>query len=320
MRPYKLKKCKRVHGLHFAPGGQRLLAVGGEEARMVDGAVWLDLATGENVARIDQFAQCYAVPADASRFVLGGATQGRNWGGIATVQWTATTGPVEWRGFQTDTRNVPPSFRDVSGLAFDPTAARLAIAHAARGGSRSRPPATRAISIVDRDSGEAVARFPTAEEACVMAFNAAGTRLATTGGIDGDTRATVYDLTVKEVVFRFAPPATVTRCVLFLPGDRLVVANGRNVYVLPMRGGEPQLTLSGHPKQVNAVAVAPDGRRLLTASHDGSIRTWDAGTGTPGPAFDWGIGPVTALAFAPDGLTCAAAGLNGKIVVWDADG
>ena len=70
---------------------------------------------------------------------------------------------------------------------------------------------------------------------------------------------------------------------------------------------------------MNAVALTPDGRRLLTASHDGSIRTWDANTGEAGAAFDWKIGAITALAFAPGRLTCAAAGAKGEVVVWDVD-
>ena len=168
-------------------------------------------------------------------------------------------------------------------------------------------------------TGEAVAQLPTGFEACVLNFKADGSRLAATGGVDGDTRVVVFDVAAKRECLTFGPPATVTRCVLFLPDGRLAVANGRNVYLLPAAGGPTEL-LGEHPKQVNAVAVTPDGRRLLTASHDGSIRTWDAATGASGPSFDWEIGPVTALAFSPDGLTCAAAGLNGNVVVWDADG
>ena len=152
-----------------------------------------------------------------------------------------------------------------------------------------------------------------------MAFSADGTRLAVAGGMDADPVTHCYALATGEALHTFVPPGTVTRGVRFLPDGRLAVANGRTVYVLPADGGEPLFTLAGHPKQVNAVALTPDGRRLLSASHDGAIRTWDAGTGEPGPAFDWGIGPVTAVAFAPDGLTCAAAGLNGKVVVWDVD-
>src|SRR6266508_3753728 len=73
MRQYRLTKCKRIHGVHFAPDGKRLLAVGGAEVRTVESAVWLDLATGENVGRIDQVANCYAVDPRLTRYALGGA-------------------------------------------------------------------------------------------------------------------------------------------------------------------------------------------------------------------------------------------------------
>jgi WD40 repeat protein len=58
---------------------------------------------------------------------------------------------------------------------------------------------------------------------------------------------------------------------------------------------------------------------MLSASHDGAIRMWDAATGGGVAAFDWTIGPVTAVAFAPDGLTAAAAGEKGQVVTWDTD-
>ncbi len=318
MRAYKLKKLKRVHGLHFTPGGARLLAAGGAEVRMVDSGVWLDLATGANVGRADQFSQCYAVTPDLSRFAVGGANNWRD--GLAAVQWVEGPG-AEWKQFTWPKRSLPPSYRNVCGLAYHPTAPRLAVAHARGGGRRADPNRfTWKLTMVDRDTGEAHTELPAAFEACVMNFNADGSRLAITGGIDGDTRVTVFDVPAARELFTFEPPATVTRCALFLPDLRLVVANGRYVYVLPANGGDPLLTLSGHPKQVNAAVVSPDGHRLLTASHDGSIRTWDANTGAAGAAFDWKIGPITALAFAPDGLTCAAAGLNGNVVVWDVDG
>jgi hypothetical protein len=337
VRAYKLKKCKRVHGLHFAPDGSRLLAVGGAEVRMVDVAVWLDLTTGENVGRIECLANCYAVDPQLTRYAVGGANTYDQWldpepEAVASVQWTAPVVDVEWETFRPRAGKAPPRFAGVAGLAFDPTGTRLAVTHSrrARQAAGVRPVAggARSVSsefvftttVVEADTGKALARLPVETEACVMAFNADGTRLAATGGVDGDTRAFVYDLATEQELFVVAPAATVTRCVRFLPDDRLVVANGRYVYVVPPDGGDPQFVLSGHPKQVNAVAVTPDGRRILTAAHDGSIRTWDADTGAPGPAFDWGVGAVTAVAFAPDGLTCAAAGLNGKVVVWDVDG
>lgn len=322
MRAYKLKKCKRVHGVHFTPDGSRLLAVGGEEVRMVDGAVWLDLASGENIDRIDQFAECYAVDPVLTGYVLGGASRGRGWGGIAPIQWCPPD-PVEQRQWQAFPEQLG---YQVTGMAYDRGGTRLAVAaekelRLRRGEAERRWSYVLNVHQFDPIVHLALVSLP--EAARVIAFNADATRIAVTGGVDGDTAAAVYDITprhaVTEPLFRFEPAGTVTRAVLFTPDDRLIVANGRYVYVLPPDKSEPLFTLAGHPKQVNAVALTPDGRRLLTASHDGTIRVWDAATGTGITSFDWKIGPVTAVAFAPDGLTCAAAGLNGKIVVWDVD-
>jgi sugar lactone lactonase YvrE len=315
MRQYKLKKCKRVHGLHFTPDGARLFAVGGEEVRMVDCAVWLDLSTGENADRIDLFAQCYAVDPGQTRYVLGGANKwfGNRGKDTSPIQWRELPAGDVWRVFPSPARGA------VTGLAFDASGTRLAFAteREMRHGDVRTWEFRLRVARFDTPDNPAV--LPLSDIAQVIAFNADATRIAVTGGMDADTRAVVYDLSAQRELFRFDPPGTVSRCVRFLPDNRLVVANGKYVYVLPPEGGEPLFTLAGHPKQVNAVALTPDGQRLLTASHDGSIRTWDASTGDPGPAFDWGIGAVTAVAFAPDGLTCAAAGLNGKVVVWDVE-
>ena len=62
-----------------------------------------------------------------------------------------------------------------------------------------------------------------------------------------------------------------------------------------------------------------DGRRLVTASHDETVRVWDVAARNEVKVYDWKIGLVSALAIAPDGLTCAAGGTRGRIVVWDAE-
>jgi WD40 repeat protein len=320
VRTLKLKKMKRVHGLHFAPDGQRLLAVGGEEGRSVGySAVWLDLVTGEDVGRIHNNAYCYAIDSALTRYVLGGT---HGWYGSGPVQCLFQTTAGKWKVFPDALGGVPwvGKREDVSGLAFDATGERLAVAHSHASEIRSDPTGVVCeLSILRFEPPALLTRLTLSESPGVIAFNVGATRVALTGGVDRGAAVEVYTLATRVRSIRFNPPATVTRCVLFLPDNRLVVANGRAVYVLPPDRPEPLFTLEGHPKQVNAVALTPDGRRILTASHDGSIRAWNSDTGEPGPRFDWGVGPVTALAFAPDGLTCAAAGLNGKVVLWDVD-
>ena len=116
----------------------------------------------------------------------------------------------------------------------------------------------------------------------------------------------------------FNPPGTQTRQLVYAPsGDELTVVNGRNVYLVSGKTGALRLTLGGHPKQVNAVAISPDGQRLLSACHDKLVRVWDVKTGELIASYDWKIGAVTSLAFAPDGLTAAAGCEKGQVVVWD---
>jgi WD40 repeat protein len=318
MRTYKFKRLKRIHGLHFTANGTALLGVGGDEVRMVDSAVLLDLASGDNGARIDLFGNCYAVAPNTGDYVLGGAS---DWEPEvhAEIQWAAVAEPVQWKRMPWRKPNVS-RYNNIRGLAFDAEGEQLAIGHEVQLTRTIRADNfDQRVTVIDPRTGEHRVTFETNSWMAVMSFNATGTRLAATGGVEGDYLVTVYDLEQQEVLFTYEPPGTKTRSAQFLSDDRLVVANGRNLFILPATGGKPQFTLTGHPKQVNAIAITPDRTRVLSASHDGTIRTWNVNTGEPQTAFDWKIGPITAVAFAPDGLTCAAAGLKGQVVVWDVD-
>jgi WD40 repeat protein len=322
MRTYKLKKLKRIHGIHFTPDSTRLLALGGTEVRGVETAVWLDLASGENVDRMDEMSDCYTLDPAMSRIVLAGAHQ---WQGIAPIQWKELPAGDAWHPFPgtpKKAKSAIPTFQEITGIAFDAAGERLAVSHywrSRRAAQSDDSGYEHEVVILCFDPPQLLTRIWTPGSAQEIAFNADGTQIAFAGGVEGDPPVEVYDIATGKQLYQFEPPGTVTRCVLFTPDNRLIVANGRNVYVLPADKAETLFTLAGHPKQVNAVALTPDGKRILTASHDGTIRVWNADTGEALKAFDWQIGAITAVAFAPDGLTCAAVGLNGNVVVWDAD-
>lgn len=317
MRTFKLKKCKRIHGLHFAPDGGILLVVGAPQVDVVESATRIDLATGMTVSRIDQLAVAYAVAPDFSRLVLLGAHEYD--GGLAPIQWTSLPdGAGGWHPVPTKRGKVAtvPTSGDLYGIALDATGELLAIGH----DQASRGRGDLGLTVLRLGSGELVGHRSIPDLPGGIAFNRDATRLAVSGGPEGEPVVNVFDLPALTPRFSHTPPGTRTRCVLYLPNDRLVAANARNVYVYPPDEGEPQFVLGGHKGQVNAVASSPDGGRLLTASHDGAIRVWDVATGGEVAAYDWGIGPVTAAAFSPDGLIAAAAGEKGQVVIWDVDG
>ncbi len=77
------------------------------------------------------------------------------------------------------------------------------------------------------------------------------------------------------------------------------------------RTRQNQVTLQGHAKDVNGVAIAPDGKSFVSASDDGTARLWDLTTGEEkGTLLDTGGIPLRGAVYSADGSVLAVAGKN----------
>ena len=77
--------------------------------------------------------------------------------------------------------------------------------------------------------------------------------------------------------------------------------------------------LRGHGGPVRALAVSPDGKRLISASFDTTAITWSLASGTAEKVLRFHEGAVNAVAFLKDGRM-ATAGEDTRIAIWQPGG
>ena len=103
------------------------------------------------------------------------------------------------------------------------------------------------------------------------------------------------------------------RCFTLLPGNRAAVGTTYGLYLFDTRTGKQLRSFLGHTGAVWAVAPSPDGRFLLSASGDQTLRVWDPDRDEPLVSLffagdDW-------VAWTPEGYYAASPG-GEKLVGW----
>ena len=87
--------------------------------------------------------------------------------------------------------------------------------------------------------------------------------------------------------------------------------------VWDLASGAPVGALTGHSGPVSSVAVSPDGRRIISGSHDDAVRVWDLATGARVGALTGHSGTVSSVAVSPDGTRIISASHDTTVRVWD---
>src|SRR3990170_1404202 len=76
-------------------------------------------------------------------------------------------------------------------------------------------------------------------------------------------------------------------------------------------------TLQGHQRWVYSASFSPDGRRIVTASHDRTAKIWDTATGQLIRTLQGHRNVVCAASFSPDGQRVVTASRDGTAKIWD---
>jgi WD40 repeat protein/serine/threonine protein kinase len=213
-------------------------------------------------------------------------------------------------------------------VAFSPDGKRLATAMSgAQGVGQSggmRGPGVGGVKVWELESGKEVLSLK--GSAASLVFSPDGQRLASAGGdtSDGAPSVRVWDARTGQELFSLKSGDNWS--VAFSPdGQRLAGTSedGKTVKVWDAQTGKELLSFKGHTEAVVSVAFSPDGKRLASASHDKTVKLWDAEIrqepiklsleGSKGERYNL-------YPFSPDGKRLASASLqgDGTVRVWDA--
>jgi WD40 repeat protein len=295
---------KKVTALAFSPDG-RLLASSG-----LDGFVRVWSPTSVRAARRFPAASMLGAPLafspDGQYLAFGGR---RNF-----QLWSPPDGQVEeFYGDEPRGLAFVPSGRYVIAL-LDFTVSRWAIpsgAESPRWGAtffrKFRPNLGPQFGLAVSPDGKTVAvsysQFE-GEDEHESAFVALGD--ATTGKVKAKLRA---------------PPTSddLDRLAFSPDGRQLAWVCGKSLYVWDVKAPKKPPVHRTSGKALRDLAFTPDGRRLVTAGSDRTVRLWDTAAWKEASGYAWNVGPLRSVAVSPDGLRMAAGSDTGKVAVWDVD-
>jgi WD40 repeat protein len=130
----------------------------------------------------------------------------------------------------------------------------------------------------------------------------------------------LWDSTTRQVRGTLRGHGAEATTMAFAPNSRVLAATcGPALLVWDVVNGATLVHHKIDYQHFKDVAFTPDGRFLLLARNDKTVRVWNTQNWQEQAAFDWDLGAIVSVAVAPDGMRAAAGGEKGKIVVWDLD-
>ncbi|MBI4512127.1 MAG: serine/threonine protein kinase [Deltaproteobacteria bacterium] len=172
------------------------------------------------------------------------------------------------------------------------------------------------VRIWDVATGECVGIFPQGAALNFLTFAPDGNTVAA-GGENGGVRL----FSSKTGAARRLGGKTVFHDAVFTSGgDRLIAAGADGVARMWEVSNGKETALRGHGGAILALAVAPRGDLLATASEDRSIGLWDTATGSRLAMLVGHEGAVDDLAFSAKGDLLVSASADLTVRAWDVQG
>jgi len=254
------------------------------------------LSTGESFEIEGTGVTAMAISPDSQRLVAAGSD------GIPVV-WRYATEGVEF------VAELPPQDGGVRALAFAPDDRRLATANGT-GTVQLWNAATLAPTVAFSANAQGISALELSHD---------GERLMTLGG-HGGRLVELWDLgRLGQPLASHRMDGIVFAAAYSPAGDRIVLGDHMGRVSLWSPATDELTRLPGHLANVNAVAISPDGERMVTAGLDATIKLWDLRTGNELASLGRHARDVRALRFVDDGQAVLSASIDGVVQRWVVD-
>jgi WD40 repeat protein/serine/threonine protein kinase len=151
-----------------------------------------------------------------------------------------------------------------------------------------------------------------------VAFHPDGKHVA---ALDGSGKLDLIDTqTGQEIASTVTSTPLVRGTLAFSPDGRWLASTGETVQTIRLRDAHTladSASLFGHTAAVYSVSFSSDGRRLVSASADRSVRVWNVKTGECDTVLSGHTDDVFSAVFHPDGTRIASAGRDRVVWLWD---
>jgi WD40 repeat protein len=217
---------------------------------------------------------------------------------------------------------------DISDLAFSPDSSR--VASASQDGT---------VQVWDARTGNAllIYRGHSGSGVNALAWSPDGSRIVSGGGIvqggTGSGAALLWDARSGAPLYTHACRFPVNAGAFSPDGSRIASDDGNQSIIIWSAGGSlgpagtTLLTYTGHASSdagkpvangIESIAWSPDGSRIASADGYGTVRIWDARSGTTMLVYRGHSAAVFAAAWSPDGSRIASASEDTTVQVWQA--
>ncbi len=148
-----------------------------------------------------------------------------------------------------------------------------------------------------------------------------------------DHTAKVWDVSTGKILTTTSPSAESINLALFSPdGKKFITTFIQNklylhwsisekpvhVTIFDADNGERLYSLNGH-SMINSAKFSPDGKKIITACCDSTVKVWAVDTGRLIYTFEGYASSVYSAEFCPDGKKIVTASADSMVIVWDSN-